>query len=686
VQSACAAAFEALEPRLLLDAAPTVYDQYLLELINRGRADPAAEAARYGTGLNEGLPPGTISDDPKQPLAFNTSLIQAAQAHSQWMLDTNIFSHYGAGGSRPWDRAQAAGYPCGSVGENLSWQGTTGTFDMTQWTAEAHEDLYVDAPVADRGHRINQLNPDWREVGAGVLSGLFVHEGTTWNSLMVTEDFGTCGGQRFLTGVVYDDGLVLADDFYTPGEGLGGVTVTAVRRGDGAEFSAQTWPSGGYTLPLSTGTYDIHATNDQAVTLNLGSAEIDSQNVKVDAASDFQPPPARNWWGQADGRWGNAANWSAGVPPDPTHTAVFDQGAPHQPALYQDESIHGLDFRTTGWTISCNEHTLTIGEGGISFAGAGAPTSTIDLGTGNLVIDYEGNSPFDDLVPLIQHGFNNVDTDGDGFPNLWEGTGITSSTAAADSHIVTAVGVIDNSDTETGIGGLTEFAGVAVDETSVLAGYTWAGDVNLDGIINSNDYDRIDTNWMLWSHEGRMPDGGFRWAVGDLNYDGTINSNDYDFIDRAWILSEGAPLAGPGAPAATLAGPDAAPLAAARLQSDLTDSPEAAILAEGSDSRAAMYTLPFGSRLKVARLKGPFVVTQQPPFSAFSAASAFSALKAVAVQSAIRNPKSEMAASPAWLPTASDSGAGPNGFATEADLAGSGLLDPLALPALNVRL
>ena len=50
---------------------PNDYEQYLLELINRGRADPAAEAARYGIDLNEGLSPGTISSDPKQPLAVN---------------------------------------------------------------------------------------------------------------------------------------------------------------------------------------------------------------------------------------------------------------------------------------------------------------------------------------------------------------------------------------------------------------------------------------------------------------------------------------------------------------------------------------------------------------------------------------------------------------------------------------
>ena len=38
----------------------TALEQMLLELINRARLDPAAEAARFGIDLNEGLAPGTI--------------------------------------------------------------------------------------------------------------------------------------------------------------------------------------------------------------------------------------------------------------------------------------------------------------------------------------------------------------------------------------------------------------------------------------------------------------------------------------------------------------------------------------------------------------------------------------------------------------------------------------------------
>jgi len=125
----------------------------------------------------------------------------------------------------------------------------------------------------------------------------------------------------------------------------------------------------------------------------------------------------------------------------------------------------------------------------------------------------------------------------------------TGHRAAAHPQGLTAVGLIDNDDPETGIGGLTRFAGMPVDETTVLAACTWWGDANLDGVVDSNDYDRIDTNWILLTQEGRVPEGGFRWAVGDFNYDGTIDSNDYDRIDNAFLLSGGASCG--GGPAAT---------------------------------------------------------------------------------------------------------------------------------------
>ena len=182
-----------------------------------------------------------------------------------------------------------------------------------------------------------------------------------------------------------------------------------------------------------------------------------------------------------------------------------------------------------------------------------ANAGTLDLTTSNLVVDYDVASPFAEILGWVASGFR------DGPNHYWDGPGIHSSTAAAAP--LTAVGVIDNQDTEAGIGGLTELEGQPVDATAVLVKYTWWGDANLDGLVNSNDYDRIDANWLFYGNGQGTPPGGFRWAVGDFNYDGLINSNDYDKIDAAWLLSGGAALGG-GTPVPT---PEPATLALVAL-------------------------------------------------------------------------------------------------------------------------
>jgi uncharacterized protein YkwD len=282
---------EPLEDRRLLSVtvssagiAPTANEQYLLELINRGRANPSAEAARYNIGLNSGLPSGTISTTPKQPLAFSPRLNSAARGHSQWMIDTNSFSHIGQGGSNAGARMQAAGYQfVGAWGwaENISWKGTTApasTINYIDYLDDRHADLY-----SRPGHRVNQMHDSYREVGLGVVQGRFTSGSTTYNALMITEDFAVSGTSVFLTGVVYDDGRVKADRFYTPGEGLGGVTLAAVNHSDGQRITTKTWASGGYSLPLPAGTYTVTASGGPLdVTLVKNSVTVGQQNVKVD--------------------------------------------------------------------------------------------------------------------------------------------------------------------------------------------------------------------------------------------------------------------------------------------------------------------------------------------------------------------------------------------------------------------
>jgi autotransporter-associated beta strand protein len=149
----------------------------------------------------------------------------------------------------------------------------------------------------------------------------------------------------------------------------------------------------------------------------------------------------------------------------------------------------------------------------------------------------------------------------------WQGSaGITSSTAAADTTYLTALGVITNDNGSGsplyGPGGTlsSTFDGAAAAHNDVLVKLTYYGDTNLDGVVNGLDYTNIDNGYL---------NGLSGWANGDFNYDGSINGSDYTLIDNAFN-TQGASLA------ASIAEPSA--VATAQIASGSSAVPEPASL------------------------------------------------------------------------------------------------------------
>jgi autotransporter-associated beta strand protein len=151
------------------------------------------------------------------------------------------------------------------------------------------------------------------------------------------------------------------------------------------------------------------------------------------------------------------------------------------------------------------------------------PTSTgtavgkLDLTDTGLVV-HNGNLAT--LTAAIQAGSNNL---------AWNGSaGIVSSTAAADTAHLTALGVMQNADANGNAIYTSVFdraTGLNLTSTDVLARYTWYGDANLDGHVDGSDYSLID-NGFLNQLTG--------WQNGDFNYDGVVNGSDYTLIDNAF--------------------------------------------------------------------------------------------------------------------------------------------------------
>jgi autotransporter-associated beta strand protein len=157
-------------------------------------------------------------------------------------------------------------------------------------------------------------------------------------------------------------------------------------------------------------------------------------------------------------------------------------------------AIKATTFATPGGQIDVGDHKLIVT--------GGAAASTL------------AGSTYGGVAGLIQQGYAN---------GAWSANGIvTSQSSASAGQHLTALGWAAASDTA--FGGATLFAGQSVAAGDLLVMYTYAGDANLDGKLNGDDYFFIDSAIA-------SPTPTINWHNGDFNYDGKINGDDYFLLD-----------------------------------------------------------------------------------------------------------------------------------------------------------
>lgn len=290
---------------------PTAEEQYMLELVNRARADAWAEADRlrytddadvvsaysyFNVDLAE--MERQFKEDLQrsvQPLAMNARLLEAARLHSLDMYNNVFQGHESSSNSispnRPGDtpliRIARQGYSAQYYAENI--------FSYSRSVFYGHAGFNVDwgqgayGMQNPPGHRETIHNADYYEAGIGIVTGQNSNGEASVGPMLVTQDFATeSGGTPFITGVVYGD--INSNAFYDIGEGIGSATVTVA----GVSYYAVTPESGGYAIPVpDNGEYTVFFSGAN-IAYNTTTTVTNSENKKLDYVLDTLPlqPPA----------------------------------------------------------------------------------------------------------------------------------------------------------------------------------------------------------------------------------------------------------------------------------------------------------------------------------------------------------------------------------------------------------
>jgi len=164
-----------------------------------------------------------------------------------------------------------------------------------------------------------------------------------------------------------------------------------------------------------------------------------------------------------------------------------------------------------------NDHTTIIASQlAIAEDENNVPTARLDINDGFLAINYDGDSPLEDVVAWIKSGFKDVE-------HAWDGQGIISSAAALDPGAY-AVGWAEASVIQplqyVPFGPDHPFGDFEdIDGTTILVRYTLVGDINLDGTVDDIDISILTGNYLS--------PGTWGWADGDVfGYDGVVDDPD----------------------------------------------------------------------------------------------------------------------------------------------------------------
>ncbi|MBW1635598.1 MAG: hypothetical protein JRJ68_04915 [Deltaproteobacteria bacterium] len=244
---------------------PDGHEQQIVWLMNRARANPAAEGIWLAASTDPDVVGGRsyfgvdknklrfefAALGAKPPAVFDNRLYAAALVHSLDLIARDAQDH-----NQQFDRVNAAGF---------HHQGGRGSvFAYADSGLNAHAAWNIDwgggppdGMQTGRGHRMATMSGDGSYTNVGIAAVYEANPSTSVGEYVTTGNYCLADTSydnhfnRFLVGTVWTDNN--KNGQYDPGEGLGDVTVGA----DRGTYFAITGDSGGYAFPLSDGIYSI---------------------------------------------------------------------------------------------------------------------------------------------------------------------------------------------------------------------------------------------------------------------------------------------------------------------------------------------------------------------------------------------------------------------------------------------
>jgi hypothetical protein len=450
----------------------------------------------YTGAVSADIAPGTIDISPSTQL---TAIVNGSWIPNSESNDLPEIADYGVIGSNSFSDFYVAAR---NMGFQLQMPTETvqpnGTFDASQMSVTSTSGMVYD----DLGDPPVDLT--------GMESGDAATSGAMYT---VASGVGTLSIPIATSDVYYDSALSVYVDINFSGT-IFATTSPPQANNDSASTAGNT----AVTVPvLSNDTDAVGAINPASVT--VGSAPADGSTTVNSATGQITYTPKAGFYGSDSftysfgdsvGLTSNLATVVIDVNPNGVTSTPFTtysiSGTPSSFSLTSGSLTIGTDLSTAFPNYSLNigsgsKVTLTASQhmGGLQITGSG----TLDLTNTHVIVAYSGGpDPKAALLTALRTGSNG---------GTWSGSGITSSTAAANSKHY-GVGFSDGAD------------GVdpSLKSGQIELAYALDGDITLQGSVNGTDFG------LLAAHFGKTTTAG--WEQGDFTYSGTVSGTQFSLL------------------------------------------------------------------------------------------------------------------------------------------------------------